>query len=197
MTSDVTNFLVSAASNAAGMSINTQTLHEHQFELIFFQKLLDLFVAWQKNCINCFRWNGWNSWLALNSEYVKLLRLEQFCLSITWNFTNNIMENGIKNCWGGSQFLENLRSGNLIKVVVFPKTSRTKMYVSFVQLFIIIHAFFISNGFFRPRLRCYLAKSKIPKNWPYPTWQKGVKNTVWEESNHLTNSEFSSQYFPR
>ena len=27
-----------------------------------------------------------------------------------------------------------------------------------------IHAFFISNGFFRPRLRCCKAKSKIPKN---------------------------------
>ena len=34
--------------------------------------------------------------------------------------------------------MENLRSGNLISgMVVFPKTPRTKIYVSFIQLFII------------------------------------------------------------
>ena len=33
-----------------------------------------------------------------------------------------------------------------------------------------VHAFFfISNGFFRPRLKCCLAKFKIPLNLPYPT----------------------------
>ena len=54
--------------------------------------------------------------------------------------------------------------------------------------------FFISNAFFRPRLKCCLVKFKLPKNClTLP------ENTIWEESNQREQkvSEFSSQYIPR